>query len=62
VKLLVAINHDYNHYNCFVKPYQKSIIIVSFVRLIAIKRFLSFVNFRNRFDKALTKKACNAGP
>ncbi len=27
-----------------------------------INRFVSFVNFHNRFDKALTKKACNAGP
>ncbi len=30
--------------------------------IIALNRFVSFVNFQNHFDKALTKKACNAGP
>jgi len=25
-------------------------------------RFVLIINIRNRFDKALTKKVCNAGP
>jgi len=30
--------------------------------IIVINRFVSFINFHNCFNKALTKKACNAGP
>jgi hypothetical protein len=30
--------------------------------IIAINHFVSFVNFRNCFDKGLTEKPSNAGP